>query len=588
MDPYSFGQTWLGRQRLMLGGFGKLISRFAKVEQGALLVFFAMCCAAIFLIAALSFDLGKRAATQTELQSFADNVALASAAELDGLPGAMVRAQTAADRLIRDNATFALENTDLAGTEDFVMRLYETLPTNEAAFDSELDQSDAVNDRRARFARIEVNPVIVEWSFARILSVFTSDALPTQEVLAEATAGYAGMACDVSPMFICMPDADPGVDLDGVWDPANHIGQSISLSSETGGASSWGPGDFGFIYVEAVVDAASPCFGETGADLYNCMITAEGRLTECIQNGSLALQPGLQPGVAQSFFNSVMDIYVTDGFGLAADSAFPVAPIVTKPFEEGETCGGSLPAQVNDASALLPDDCLASGTCGSVNVGDGDWSEARLAYVDANFSTNLDSLGTIAPEERITVAGNEYHIDDPFRPGDTGNPRRSAYDDYPVMQEGASRWNYYNAEVAAAYFQNPAAALQGGEVDITGVSSSLRPTPIDLLDVALPDGTPVVRSGTSLPHCAPSDNHSLDPRRRVLTVAVVDCATEPLDGRGEARARWFVELFVLGPASGNNSTGEFSFDAEIISGDLSENSVEPAQGVFRNLAQLFR
>ena len=38
-----------------------------------------ICCAAIFLVAALSFDLGRRASTQTELQSFADNVALAAA-----------------------------------------------------------------------------------------------------------------------------------------------------------------------------------------------------------------------------------------------------------------------------------------------------------------------------------------------------------------------------------------------------------------------------------------------------------------------------------------------------------------------------
>ena len=86
---------------------GMSVSSFKKDERGAILVFFALACAAIFLVAALTFDLGRRASTQTELQSLTDHIALAAAGELDGFPNAIIRAQNAASGLFvrADDAT---------------------------------------------------------------------------------------------------------------------------------------------------------------------------------------------------------------------------------------------------------------------------------------------------------------------------------------------------------------------------------------------------------------------------------------------------------------------------------------------------
>ena len=113
-------------------------SKFARQEDGALLVFFAICAAAIFLVAALSFDIGRRASTQTELQSYADNVALAAAGELNGFPGAVARARRAAENLIEDKFTIGEGNRVLSGASDFSLTFYETLPDDEAAWDFEL------------------------------------------------------------------------------------------------------------------------------------------------------------------------------------------------------------------------------------------------------------------------------------------------------------------------------------------------------------------------------------------------------------------------------------------------------------------
>lgn len=574
----------------MIGGLRRQVSRFAKADRGALLVFFAICCAAIFLIAALSFDLGKRASTQSELQSFADNVALAAAGELDGMPGALGRAQNAADQLIRDRVTFGEGNRLLAGAEDFTLTFYATLPTNEGAWSTALDASLSGNDVLARFARVEVNPVQVEWSFARILNVFSSAPLPGEDVIAEATAGYSAMACDVTPVFFCMPPAETGVDTAGIWDPANHIGDTLKLVTTSGGTANWGPGSMGFFDATGATDTASRCFGEGGADLYNCLMTVASRRTQCVENGTLAFQDGEVPGIIHRYFNVRMDRYIRGYRHLIRDPAFPAAPIVTKPWAAGSTCGGLGGIPITDATDFLPDDCFASGTClqfaGEDRVGDGDWAAARMLYVDINYSVDDLTIGTIEAAERISVLAAEYHIDDPFRPGDATNPRRAEYAGYPVVPAGAMRWNYYNAEIAAAYFDEPAAAYLGDTVDLSGASSALRNDPIDLLEVLRPDGTIVARQGSSLPQCA--RNTTIEPRRRSFVAAAVDCNTQPINGPAIGRAAWFVELFILDVAEGGDVNGDLSFHVEVISPGLQNAGQSLTNGTFRNLAQLFR
>ena len=167
------------------------------------------------LIAALSFDLGKRSSTHTELQSFADNVALAAAGELDGMPGAITRAQTAANQLIVDEMTFGEGDTVLSGASDFTLQFYQFLPDNEDAWDTNVladGYQTPDDDLIARFVRVQVNPVQGQWSFARLLSVFSSAPLPSENVAAEATAGYTSLACDVAPVFFCMPPPEAGVE----------------------------------------------------------------------------------------------------------------------------------------------------------------------------------------------------------------------------------------------------------------------------------------------------------------------------------------------------------------------------------------
>ena len=119
----------------------KRISEFKKDEGGMILVFVALFLVAIFGMTALTFDLGRIASTQTDLQAYADHVALAAAGELDGGNDAITRATLAAENMIRDRQTFATGDQDLDSAADFSLRFLTGLP--DAATDP--DDNDPVD-----------------------------------------------------------------------------------------------------------------------------------------------------------------------------------------------------------------------------------------------------------------------------------------------------------------------------------------------------------------------------------------------------------------------------------------------------------
>lgn len=91
----------------------RVIGKFRTSEEGTILVFVGMCMIVIMGMAALTFDLGRIVSTQTDLQAYADHVALAAAGELDGNPDAIIRAEAAAANMIRDTQIFAEGNQAL-------------------------------------------------------------------------------------------------------------------------------------------------------------------------------------------------------------------------------------------------------------------------------------------------------------------------------------------------------------------------------------------------------------------------------------------------------------------------------------------
>ena len=104
---------------------------FARDERGAILVLWALFLAVAFGFLALAFDLGRIATTQAQLQSFADQVALAAAGELDGRTDSITRATAAANGLIDGQQTYANGSQALGGSGDYTLTFLSTLPASD-------------------------------------------------------------------------------------------------------------------------------------------------------------------------------------------------------------------------------------------------------------------------------------------------------------------------------------------------------------------------------------------------------------------------------------------------------------------------
>ena len=462
---------------------------FRRDEEGALLVFFALCCAAIFLIAALSFDLGRRASTQTELQSFADNVSLAAAGELNGFPGAIERAERAARELIQDNYVFGTEadgdaGTTLQGESDYDIFFYAELPPDDQdPFLTALPKV-AASDGLARFARVVVKDVEVEWVFANLLTIF-GQTPPPDEVRAESTAGYTSLSCNVAPVFFCLPTdssgnvlpewSKEGIGCETCDGGLSNVGKTILLRSgqQTGGQGGfWEPGNFTWLDVRDQIppefwDQSGPLFNPLGPcaefanspnsiNMYECLF-ATGGGTLCFAQGDLATKTGQSEGNIAAVFNTKFDLYASSSNQVDTDSRFQPAPSVIKGYVGGDGCGGGGETKTTTTMSLPADDCFFGGSgidClsygGFTRYGDQDWSDGRLLYVDTNYSLDPNSQGSVDKTD-VTAGGDlmriddrVYHVDDPFRPEATQTNSTGYFDTngLPLFPKSADYANY--------------------------------------------------------------------------------------------------------------------------------------------------
>ncbi|MBE0413736.1 Tad domain-containing protein [Yoonia sp.] len=344
------------------------LCQFWYDENGSVLVQWGLFLAVAFGFMALSFDLGRVASTQSEMQSFADQVALAAAGELDGRPDAITRATAAANGLISDAQTYATGAQTL-GRNDFSLTFLRSLPASDttAATDTTTDGA------RARYVRVDVKERTVMTPFAAVNAALTGRENLSSDIDASATAGFTSYACDITPLMFCVPDSS--------WKAGDNIGSQIKLRAG-GQNAAWGPGNFGFLDPSTLdVDSAGPCAGLNGAQLYRCLVGAENGITRCVRTDTgLDTLPGQRQGLAEAF-NTRFDIFQGSMQQRRNDPAYrPAANTVqgTLPSGTGAICRGN---NVDPSDAMpLPRDACIDGTCG--RFGDGDWD--RAAYVSQN------------------------------------------------------------------------------------------------------------------------------------------------------------------------------------------------------------
>jgi Flp pilus assembly protein TadG len=374
------------------------LTTFTRNEDGTVLVFWAISLVVLIGVVSLSFDVGRMAVTQTDLQSYADHVALAAAGELDGASDAITRARAAAQDLISDTQHYGDGASALSADVDVTLSFHSDLPSDDLSALGSVTADPA----EAAFVAVDITPRSVDTPFADTLATMLGVATPSATVNARAVAGFTRYACDITPLFFCVP---PGFDADSAR------GEMIHLRSGGGVVGQWGAGNYGFLSPSSgiVEDPSGPCAGEKGGNLERCLLAAQSPVTTCFAQRGVDLSPGQSTGNMAAALNVRFDLFDATMNSHQSDPEYGPAPNVVSGHAISAH-GHSGKCTVDDSTDTVPlprDDCMASGTC--ERFGDGDFGSGLATYVGTNYDVTpgwyTDYLGgTISTRYEIYKA----------------------------------------------------------------------------------------------------------------------------------------------------------------------------------------
>lgn len=481
-----------------------LLNDFAKDRSAAIAPLYAIALFGLIMIAGVGWDYSRMATMDSELQNAADQAALAAATQLTGTAGARQRAQEAATTYLATAGSEWANETKLAndGEGRTVGGLsFEFFQSWNHATD--VPGPLATTDANARYVRVTVGGREAFYALTAIGGVLSSG-----DIAANAVATLEAAACNIPPVMVCAPSGDPG------WPRASDIGIAVDMREGPQNSSEFTPGNFDLLNVDYEGVAQNDQNRTLGlnSDLLGCtaaqLQTDPGRRVP--QNTAINTRFGIYPN--------------GNNFSCQANGDFCPAQVtrndlirrvsVQNQFDTAtcaNTAGGDLiPFSDVPVSPAVPgqgfplDTCQALGLVGCLSFGDGAWPVDTYMYnIHGTTSASVPGLDA------------------------DGNGRITRYEVYEWERADASRTE--QRELARV----PDSKGQGGTLYCSA------PLPIE--------GDPVVPSSTQKD-------------RRVLTVAVVDCAGN--NGRFDVNTFKFVDMFLLGPMTG--AAGSRELKVEII------------------------
>ncbi len=302
------------------------VRRLARSNDGAVAPTVALSLVALIAAGGIAFDYARMAALDTELQSAADQAALAAAGQLDGESGACSRAVEAARTLLTNDTRFANDGQglDVTISDSTVCDADQVGITDNTAasirfFTDKAATDPANNNGEARYVQVTVDTREARYALTPIVG-----ALSSGDLKASARAGLGTALCKVPPLMVCPPS---GAAVD--WNALRGHGiRAVSNSGPT-----WSPGNFGFL-------------GPNDANSTQIGMAFENPVFQCQQiNGSQNVNTGGEtPAIVA--LNTRFDIYgMSGGTGNVLTpclgSACPPALNVTKDLikSPGGSCG---------------------------------------------------------------------------------------------------------------------------------------------------------------------------------------------------------------------------------------------------------
>lgn len=384
----------------MLGLVGRLI----REERGAVAPIVALSMVGLIAAGGIAFDYARLAAMDTELQSAADQAALAAVTQLDRAEGAQdrasdaVTAEDATDRLAANLTRFANDGEG-AGVEvslTFCKSFDDSVADTAAACDSE-----DVDDASARFVVVTTTLRTANYALTPIVAAFSGTSS------AQAVAGVEASICNVAPLLVCVADDD--------FPTEDDIGRGIVM--KTAGGDAWVPGNYGLLDFgngnTAVIDALLG-FGLNGCQSTDDNQTEPGNknVTDAVNTrmdvyignkgvdcDSSSTKKGTGKGCPTESARKDMVLNVTSKFERTSNPAKPTeAEVIAAGF--APTCPAkpvlSNSVQFVKSSAptrgLTRDECHYAGDCEGGNFGDKAWN--RDAYFLANYGWNAATWQT--------------------------------------------------------------------------------------------------------------------------------------------------------------------------------------------------
>ncbi|AMK22813.1 MULTISPECIES: pilus assembly protein TadG-related protein [unclassified Sphingobium] len=367
--------------------------------SGAVAPTVALSLFALIAAGGIAFDYARLAGMDSELQSAADQAALAAASQLDGATGACSRAANAARNLIANDSRFANDGAaplitiadepdcDATGS----IRFFETKDKSKAA----------VDDATANFVEVTVGTRSAFYALTPIVSAISSGP-----IAATAYAGVGSAICGAVPFFICNPD-EPIGNTDPYYAVSIPSGTGIVMAE---GGTQWGPGNFGF------VDQAG-----RGASSVAEALASNALFSNCAPTENVTMETGNLLNAVRDSLNMRFDFLPGNN---SACSSPPCSPStnVRKDVVRGATCSWQqnpadstnyttkryrptsptvpLDSSITPEIMGFPRDMMhATGGSYSSRIGDGVWD--RAAYFRSNHP-GLDWQNTTGLGPNVT------------------------------------------------------------------------------------------------------------------------------------------------------------------------------------------
>ena len=386
-------------------------SRFRSNTSGSVAAWSAVAFPVMIAGAAVSVDVGRIQAVDTDLQAAADALSRVGAAELDQTSDSIERARRAVNELLSNDVRGGVDrNVDVAE-----IRFLTSLPTPRYSADTSAVKT--TQPSQAKYVEVRVRPKTVNTLFPLSISgKFASATLAARSV-----AGRTGGVCGSAPVFICNPfERDPNMSLaQAAADPdfqrrqitfvqggqgggqgtgggnGNGNGKGKGKGNGHGGkaASPYPPGSFGWLDIA----------GSTGNSGARALADAIGMDVSdvCVsQDEGVYLRPGRIASMRHAV-NTRFDIYEGAYSSAKSDVRFAPAANVVKGWAINENRNACVrnsrlnacEQQPNSHAMGLPRDRGTDSALGA-NVGDGDWDFTRYMLINHPGFTSITIEGT--------------------------------------------------------------------------------------------------------------------------------------------------------------------------------------------------